>query len=77
MKFIKGGIRLPPPWCKMSEPESEYTPTIEGRYQMLQVPPHIPGGQRAYYEQRRRVLITELRALDTLLGRRQTIPRKE
>lgn len=53
-------------------------PTIEGYYQMVQAPPHISdAGQRAYYEQRRRAIITELRALDTLLGRTQTIPRKE
>ena len=32
---------------------------------------------KEYHEQRRRALITELRALDKLLGRRQTIPRKE
>ena len=69
----------------MSENNSEYItandatfdPTVEGYYQMLQVPLHIPGGQRAYYEQRRRAIITELRALDTLLGRTQTIPRQE
>ena len=62
----------------MSEPIPEYTPTIEGHYQMLQPPPYAtPSGQRDYFEQRRRAVITELRALDTLLGRTQTIPRQE
>ena len=72
---------MPPPWYSvkdaMAEPDPTYTPTIDGNYQILQAPPRFEGGQRAYYEQRRRAIITELRALDKLLGRKQTIPRKE
>lgn len=67
----------------MSEPDSgymahaEFVATVPTTYGFSEAPPDIPDGQRAYYEQRRRAIITELRALDTLLGRTQTIPRKE
>ena len=64
----------------MSIRATQPTSTIgnQDHYQMLQAPPHVtPSGQRDYFEQRRRAVITELRALDTLLGRTQTIPRKE
>ena len=54
-----------------------YTATIDGRYRFgtdVDVTKTI--NVRRYYEQKRRAIITELRALDTLLGRKQTIPRK-
>ena len=57
--------------------DGKQTSTIgdDSHYQMLQPPPHAtPSGQRDYFEQRRRAIITELRALDTMLGRTQTIP---
>ena len=61
----------------MSEPDPTYTPTIEGARLWYEDKPDIPDYLRAWAEQRRRAVITELRALDTLLGRTQTIPRKE
>ena len=61
----------------MSEPIPEYTTTIDGTRFWYEDKPDIPDYLRAWAEQRRRAVITELRALDTLLGRTQTIPRKE
>ena len=67
-----------PSWHAMADirPDSTTTPTIPGHYQILQAPPRIEGGQRDYYEQRRRAIIQELRALDRLLGMPQTIPER-
>lgn len=61
----------------MTEPDPTYTPTIPGHYQILQAPPELTPEQRRYHEQQRRAHITALRAEDEILGRPQTIPRKE
>ncbi|GAG42431.1 unnamed protein product [marine sediment metagenome] len=55
---------------------ADYKATIEGPYDFT-VGASLQDMYILYLEQRRRALITELRALDRLLGRRQTIPRKE
>lgn len=46
-------------------------------FKFVQMIEQVPQWMLDYAAQRRRAIITELRALDKLLGRRQTIPRKE
>ena len=59
--------------------DHEYTPTIGGSYTFdtYKPPESLADLYKCYLQQRRRAIITELRALDTLLGRTQSLPRKE
>ena len=58
------------------QPVEDYHVTVEGPYGFT-AGASLQDMYTLYLEQRRRAIITELRALDRLLGRRQTIPRKE
>ena len=58
------------------------TPSVKGGYEFdiaryVNVPGDLTSAERRYHEQIRRAFITALRAEDELLGRTQTIPRKE
>ncbi len=61
----------------MSEPEPEYIATIDDLYVFVEQLPELPLWLKDFGEQQRRAHITAIRAWDKVLGRRQTIPRKE
>jgi hypothetical protein len=62
----------------MSEQAAIYKITPTAVADLVDTPVSVlSAGQRQYYEEKRRAVITELRALDRLLGRPQTVPERE
>ena len=66
MRFVKGSKPMPPPWCNMSEPEPEYTPTLKGQYDFTDA----EAGNLEHVE---RKLIDALKAIWRLQGKQRKI----
>jgi hypothetical protein len=55
----------------MTEPDPTYTATLSGAV-VKPEPPRLPAWARAYLMERRRALLTELRAIEAELGIKRT-----